>query len=185
MEQFKKGLLEALWREADEADGTSDPYVVAKLPDNATARTQTINKTLEPKFDETLEFNVENLDALVAGDKCLKFAIFDKNFFVDVPLGSVEIPLAALRKRQSSPVWTLPCSSNSSPRTTATRHPTIDRRGCPLPLRSVLAEVLPVATELLLYSPECADNAADVLRSVCDAIPYHEDTAALQQAFLP
>jgi len=47
-----------------------------------------------------------------------------------------------------------------------------------------LAEVLPVATELLLYSPECADNAADVLRSVCDAIPYHEDTAALQQAFL-
>ena len=63
-------------------------------------------------------------------------------------------------------------------------HPTIDRRGCPLPLRSVLAEVLPFATELLLYSPECADNAADVLRSVCDAIPYHEDSAALQQAFL-
>ena len=75
--------------------------------------------------------------------------------------------------------------AHPSPRTTATRHPTIDRRGCPLPLRSVLAEVLPVATELLLYSPECADNAADVLRSVCDAIPYHEDTAALQQAFLP
>ena len=74
--------------------------------------------------------------------------------------------------------------AHPSPRTTATRHPTIDRRGCPLPLRSVLAEVLPVATELLLYSPECADNAADVLRSVCDAIPYHEDTAALQQAFL-
>ena len=62
--------------------------------------------------------------------------------------------------------------------------PTIDRRGCPLPLRSVLGEVLPFATELLLYSPECADNAADVLRSVCDAIPYHEDSAALQQAFL-
>ena len=74
--------------------------------------------------------------------------------------------------------------AHPSPRTTTTRHPTIDRRGCPLPLRSVLAEVLPVATELLLYSPECADNAADVLRSVCDAIPYHEDTAALQQAFL-
>lgn len=63
-------------------------------------------------------------------------------------------------------------------------HPTIDRRGCPLPLRSVLGEVLPFATELLLYSPECADNAADVLRSVCDAIPYHEDSAALQRAFL-
>ena len=107
--------------------------------------------------------------------------------------GHLDPPASALRP----PPFTLPtnparpahCPSPlrrayPSPRTTATRHPTIDRRGCPLPLRSVLAEVLPVATELLLYSPECADNAADVLRSVCDAIPYHEDTAALQQAFL-
>ena len=75
---------------ADEADGTSDPYVIVKLPNNATARTKTIHKSVEPKFDETLEFSVDNIDAIAANEKGLTLSLYDKNFLIDEPLGEVE-----------------------------------------------------------------------------------------------
>ena len=91
---------------ADVADGTSDPYVIVKLPGGATKHTKTIEKTLNPKFDETLEFQISELEALLSagGGGGLTLAVWDKNFFRDVALGEVVVPLDALLKRQSAPL---------------------------------------------------------------------------------
>ena len=61
-------------------------------------------------------------------------------------------------------------------------HPVAGRES-PVQLIDALAEVLPTATERLLLSPECAHNAYDLLKAICEAIPLHADSLALQHAF--
>ena len=61
-----------------------------------------IEKTLDPKFDET---RIAELDALLSagGGSGLSLTFWDKNFFRDVALGEVAVPHALL-KRQSTPL---------------------------------------------------------------------------------
>ena len=61
-------------------------------------------------------------------------------------------------------------------------HPVAGRES-PVQLIDALVEVLPTATERLLLSPECAHNAYDLLKAICEAIPLHADSLALQHAF--
>ena len=62
-----------------------------------------VEKTLEPKFDQVLEFQVPSLTALIeSGDLNLK--VYDKNTFrADVNLGEINLSMASLRQRRASP----------------------------------------------------------------------------------
>ena len=81
---------------------TSDPYVVAKVGE-LEKQSSVVSKSLDPSWDETLEFESVSLDELIAGG--LKLTVYDKNTFrFDVNLGEAEVSLEALRKPRSKPL---------------------------------------------------------------------------------
>ena len=108
-----KDLKAADAPEGDAKKGSSDPYVVVRLRDNgggATAKqSAAVEKSVNPKFDETLEFDVRDLQNLVSDGASLTFSVYDKNAFVsafDTSLGEAILQLGtfeSLRKKQSSP----------------------------------------------------------------------------------
>ena len=94
--------------------GSSDPYVVVRLRDGgggATAKqSAAVEKNVNPKFDETLEFDVRDLQYLLSDEASLTFSVYDTNAFrlsaFDVSLGEAILQLGTLdwlRKKQSSP----------------------------------------------------------------------------------
>ena len=109
-----KDLKAADAPEGDAKKGSSDPYVVVRLRDNgggATAKqSAAVEKSVNPKFDETLEFDVRDLQNLLSEEASLTFSVYDKNPFrlsaFDVNLGEAILQLGNLdwlRKKQSSP----------------------------------------------------------------------------------
>ena len=94
--------------------GSSDPYVVVRLRDGgggATAKQSVaVEKSINPKFDQTLEFDVSDLQNLLTDDASLTFSLYDTNknriSALDVSLGEAILQLGTLdwlRKKQSSP----------------------------------------------------------------------------------
>ena len=109
-----KGLKAADEAEEGAKKGSSDPYVVVRLRDSgggATAKqSAAVEKSVNPKFDETLEFDVRDLQNLVSDGASLTFSVYDKNAFrlsaFDTSLGEAILQLGtfdSLRKKQSSP----------------------------------------------------------------------------------
>ena len=109
-----KGLKAADEAEEGAKKGSSDPYVVVRLRDSgggATAKqSAAVEKSVNPKFDETLEFDVRDLQNLLSGEASLTFSVYDTNAFrlsaFDTSLGEAILQLGTLdwlRKKQSSP----------------------------------------------------------------------------------
>ena len=109
-----KGLKKADAPEGHAKKGSSDPYVVVRLRDGgggATAKqSSAVEKSINPKFDETLEFDVRDLQDLLTGEASLTLSVYDKNAFrlsaFDTSLGEAILQLGTLdwlRKKQSSP----------------------------------------------------------------------------------
>ena len=109
-----KGLKAADEAEEGAKKGSSDPYVVVRLRDSgggATAKqSAAVEKSVNPKFDETLEFDVRDLQDLLTDDASLTFSLYDTNknriSALDVSLGEAILQLGTLdwlRKKQSSP----------------------------------------------------------------------------------
>ena len=94
--------------------GSSDPYVVVRLRDGGGGATgkqsAAVEKSVNPKFDETLDFDVRELQNLLTDDASLTFSLYDTNknriSALDVSLGEAILQLGTLewlRKKQSSP----------------------------------------------------------------------------------
>ena len=108
-----KGLKAVDEAEEGAKKGSSDPYVVVRLRDGGGSATgkqsAAVEKSVNPKFDETLEFDVRDLQNLVSDGASLTFSMYDKNAFVsafDTSLGEAILQLGtfdSLRKKQSSP----------------------------------------------------------------------------------
>lgn len=71
---------------------TSDPYVVLSQG-HIQVKTKTINKNLNPMWDERLDFGVHERDRNT-GDLHIK--VFDKDTFSDDSLGDVHLPLSQI-----------------------------------------------------------------------------------------
>ena len=109
-----KGLKQVDEAEEGAKKGSSNPYVVVRLRDGgggATAKqSAAVEKNVNPKFDETLEFDVRDLQNLLSDEASLTFSVYDKNAFrlsaFDTSLGEAILQLGTLdwlRKKQSSP----------------------------------------------------------------------------------
>ena len=109
-----KGLKAADAPEGGAKKGSSDPYVVVRLRDSgggaSAKQSAAVEKNVNPKFDETLEFDVRDLQNLLTGEASLTFSVYDKNPFrlsaFDTSLGEAILQLAPLdwlRKKLSSP----------------------------------------------------------------------------------
>ena len=91
-------LLSASGLKAADGDA-SDPYVVATLGESE-KQSKVVEKTLEPTFDEVIEFDVAALEGMIANG--LTLTVYDKNMLrFDVNLGEALVPLDALRKHAS------------------------------------------------------------------------------------
>lgn len=76
-------------KELKAADGTtSDPYCSINLPDNSELKTSTINKTINPIWNETLEKKIKIPTAKMAP---IKFVLKDSDYLKDDLLGMVEV----------------------------------------------------------------------------------------------
>ena len=109
-----KGLKAADEAEEGAKKGSSDPYVVVRLRNGSSGATAkqsaAVEKSVNPKFDETLEFDVRDLQDLLTGEASLTLSVYDKNAFrlsaFDTSLGEAILQLGTLdwlRKKQSSP----------------------------------------------------------------------------------
>ena len=74
-----KGLKAADEAEEGDKKGSSDPYVVVRLRDGGGSATgkqsAAVEKSVNPKFDETLEFDVRDLQHLLNDDASLTFSL--------------------------------------------------------------------------------------------------------------
>ena len=109
-----KGLKAVDEAEEGAKKGSSDPYVMVRLHDGgggaSAKQSAAVEKSVNPKFDETLEFDVRDLQNLVSDGASLTFSVYDKNAFrlsaFDTSLGEAILQLGtfdSLRKKQSSP----------------------------------------------------------------------------------
>ena len=109
-----KGLKAADEAEEGAKKGSSDPYVVVRLSDGgggaSAKQSAAVEKSVNPKFDETLDFDVRELQNLLTDDASLTFSLYDTNknriSALDVSLGEAILQLGTLewlRKKQSSP----------------------------------------------------------------------------------
>ena len=109
-----KGLKAADEAEEGAKKGSSDPYVVVRLRNGGSGATAkqsaAVERSVNPKFDETLEFDVRELQDLLTGEASLTLSVYDKNAFrlsaFDTSLGEAILQLGTLdclRKKQSSP----------------------------------------------------------------------------------
>ena len=109
-----KGLKAVDEAEEGAKKGSSDPYVMVRLHDGgggaSAKQSAAVEKNVNPKFDETLEFDVRDLQNLLTDDASLTLSVYDTNknriSALDVSLGEAVLPLGALdwlRKKQPSP----------------------------------------------------------------------------------
>lgn len=84
-------LKEAQALLAKDACGTSDPYVKFKIDNQIVAKSQTITRTLDPKWDEYFVFPIDDIH------QDLVIKVYDYDYLLsDDYLGSARIPLANL-----------------------------------------------------------------------------------------
>ncbi|KAL0490842.1 protein kinase C beta type [Acrasis kona] len=100
-------VIEAKSIRAADENGFSDPFVELKIePDSKTAKdtkkTQTIKKTLNPRWDETFTFSINSLDF----DSFLEVTVKDwDRFSKNDKLGYLKIPLNKLKKNVVDNRW--------------------------------------------------------------------------------
>lgn len=91
---LRVNIVQARNLPAMDRNGLSDPYIKVGLEppmDQEIKTTQTMIKTLNPVYEEVIDFNI-NQDDL--GDTCLRFDVLDWDFeSADDRIGSVNIPL--------------------------------------------------------------------------------------------
>jgi uncharacterized membrane protein YhaH (DUF805 family) len=99
---LKVHIASASGLKAANGDGTSDPYVIARVG-GIEKQTKVIEKTLDPTWGETLEIEVAALEEAIASG--LTLTVYDKNTMrFDVNLGEALVSLEELKKKQLKPL---------------------------------------------------------------------------------
>jgi Synaptotagmin-like mitochondrial-lipid-binding domain/C2 domain len=88
----------------DASTKSSDPYVILTVG-NETFRTQTVCRSLDPKFGCRFQFKVSDVEADVNE---LKVQVFDKDLICDDKLGSLSLSMAMIQtRRKMKDYWDL------------------------------------------------------------------------------